>query len=102
MSIATKNTFLETPLQHAIVMYNDQIVPRLTKENKVIAISAAVELSLYYLVVDRVFRPHKNLRHIPYFGYWSVIKSLLNGESIFDRGYKVNLAQVDALGSNGL
>jgi hypothetical protein len=97
-----QNKFLEVPLQNAITLYNNEVVPRLTKKNKVIAISVAVALSLVYIIRDRVFKPPRNLRHIPYFGYFSVIKSLMNGESIFDRGYKYNVPHADCKNSNGL
>jgi hypothetical protein len=90
MSILTKE-FPSALLQDAMVLFNKIVSPRLTKQNKFIGITLAVSISLAYMIRDRVFKPPKNIRHIPYFGYLSVIKSIFANDSIFDRAYKVNL-----------
>jgi hypothetical protein len=94
--------FLQNQLDHAITLYNDQILPRLTKKTKVIAISTAVALSVVFYVRDTVFKPPKNLRHIPYIGYFSKIKSILIGESYWDRVYRVKLPLLESKDHNGL
>lgn len=90
-----QNTFLKVPLENALTLYSNEIVPRLTKKNKVISISVAVVLSLVYLIRDRVLKPPRNLRHIPYVSYFGVIKSTLFHESIWSRAYKVHLPEID-------
>ncbi|GAA5814314.1 hypothetical protein MFLAVUS_007808 [Mucor flavus] len=81
-----KNTFLQLPLNNAVEIYNSKAVPHLIKKNKIIAISVAVAISLFYIIRDQVFKPPRNLRHIPYFGYFSILKSIIKNESLFDRG----------------
>lgn len=95
MSLITKE-FPNALLQNASALYDKIIAPRLTQKNKTIGISVAVALTLVYIIRDRVFKPPKNIRHIPYFGYSSVIKSLINGDSFFDRCYKVALPFLDS------
>lgn len=98
----TENTFLQAPLQNAIQLYNQEIVPRLTKKNKVIAISAAVALSLVYFIQDRIMKPPRKLRHIPYLSYFDTLKSMWRNESIWDRSHRVHLPEIEAEGSKGL
>lgn len=45
MSLLLQNSFLEAPLNDALSLYQNEIVPRLTKKNKAIAIGVAVTLS---------------------------------------------------------
>ncbi|KAG2229948.1 hypothetical protein INT48_003493 [Thamnidium elegans] len=86
-----KNTFLQQPLNNAVEIYNSNVVPHLIKKNKTIAISVAVAISIFYIIRDQVFRPPRNLRHIPYFGYFSILGSILKNESLFDRGKRVSM-----------
>ncbi|KAI8054831.1 cytochrome P450 [Thamnidium elegans] len=86
-----KNTFLQQPLNNAVEIYNSKVVPHLIKKNKTIAISVAVAISIFYIIRDQVFRPPRNLRHIPYFGYFSILGSILKNESLFDRGKRVSM-----------
>lgn len=58
MSLLQKS-FLKVPLQDAVMLYNNEIVPRLTKKNKVIAISVAIVMYLVYLVTDRILTTKK-------------------------------------------
>nr|BDB32861.1 cytochrome P450 monooxygenase [Thamnidium elegans] len=98
----TENTFLQVPLQNAIQLYNQEVVPRLTKKNKVIAISAAVALSLIYFIQDRIMKPPRKLRHIPYLGYFDTLRSMWRNESIWDRSHRVHLPAIEAKDSKGL
>lgn len=97
-----QNSFLEVPLQNAINLYNNEVVPRLTKRNKVIGITAAVAISLVYLIREKILKPPKKIRHIPYLGFTTLVKSILANESISDRTYKLNLPQLHKPGNKGL
>lgn len=97
-----ENSFLKLPLQNATQLYNDEVVPRLTKKNKVIAISAAVALSIIYFIRDRVTKPPRKLRHIPYLSYFGVLKSMYSKESVRDRSARVHIPEINSENSNGL
>ncbi|KAI9345054.1 cytochrome P450 [Pilaira anomala] len=101
MSLSEK-TFLQIPLQNSLKFYNEEIVPRLTKKNKVIAISAAVALSLIYFIQDRILKPPRHLRHLPYLSYFGTLKSLWKGESIWDRQHRLHLPLIESENNNGL
>ncbi|KAI9345052.1 cytochrome P450, partial [Pilaira anomala] len=88
--LLTNYNFLQAPLQDVIQLYNKEIIPKLTKKNKVIAISAAVVLSLAYFIQDRVLKPPRKLRHIPYISFIGKLKSIWMGESRWDHGYKAH------------
>lgn len=96
-----QNPFLQEQWNLAIALYNDKVVPNSTKKNRVIAISAAVTFAIAYLIRDRVLQPPRKLRHIPYIGYFSVLKSLFTGESFWDRAYRVRIPRVESEGSKG-
>lgn len=97
-----ENSFLKLPLQNAIQLYSDEVVPRLTKRNKVIAISVAVALSFIYFIRDRVTKPPRKLRHIPYLSYFGVLKSMYSKESVRDRSARVHIPEINSENSNGL
>lgn len=97
-----QNSFLETPLQNAIELYNKEIVPRLTKKNKSIAISVAVALSIVYFIKERVMKPPRKLRHIPYISYLDTVRAMFNHESVWNRAYRVYLPIVDSAGNKGI
>lgn len=101
MSLSEK-TFLQIPLQNALKLYNEEIVPRLSKKNKVIAISAAVALSLIYFIQDRILKPPRHLRHLPYLSYFGTLKSMWKGESIWDRQHRLHLPLIESENNNGL
>lgn len=100
--IIKNNAFLQAPLQRAIEIYQQQVVPRLTKKNKTIGIAAAVTLTLIYLIRDRVLKPPRNIRHIPYQGYFDFIKSIYQKETYWDRAHRWTLPHIDSESSNGL
>ncbi|KAI8054841.1 cytochrome P450 [Thamnidium elegans] len=97
-----ENSFLKLPLQNAIQLYGDEVVPRLTKRNKVIAIGTAVALSIIYFLRDRVTKPPRKLRHIPYLSYFGVLKSMYYKESVRDRSARVHIPEINSENSNGL
>nr|BDB32877.1 cytochrome P450 monooxygenase [Thamnidium elegans] len=94
--MSLQSGFLQVPLKNAIEIYINEVIPRLTKKNKVIGISVAIFMSLILLIRDRVFKPPRNLRHIPYFGYYSLIKSIASGESLYDRSMRVHVPLVNS------
>lgn len=96
-----QNEFLKVPLENAIKVFNTEIVPRLTKKNKSIAISVAVALSLVYFIRDLV-KPPKKFRHIPYVSHLGAIWSSLVYESVWDRAYRVHLPELNKKEHNGL
>ncbi|CAO3639437.1 unnamed protein product [Mucor hiemalis] len=97
-----QNFFLEAPLQNAVNLYNNEVLPRLTKRNKVIGISAAVAISLVFLIRENVLKPPKKIRHIPYLSFIKVVKSMFANESISDRTYKLNLPKLHSPENKGL
>lgn len=94
--------YLKLPLHRAIQLYNQHIVPRLTKKNQAIAISTAITLSLVYYIQDRLLKPPRHLRHIPYAGLFSTLKSFWNRECFWDRAHKLHLPLIEAENSKGL
>ncbi|KAI7873099.1 cytochrome P450 [Mucor mucedo] len=82
--------------------YKNQVIPRLTKKNKFISIAVAVALSVAYLIGEMILKPPRNLRHIPYVGYFSIIKSMITNESKWNRAYRVHLAEIDKPNHKGL
>jgi hypothetical protein len=83
----------------SVEFYNKYVVPKLTTKNKVIAISTAVALSTY-LLVDRLFRPPKNLRHIPYQSYFSFVQSAINKENYCMKAERFALPFINSPANN--
>jgi hypothetical protein len=97
-----QNTFLESPLKHAIALYNHEIIPRLSRRNKAIAITAAITMSFVLIVREKILKPPKKLRHIPYISLFTLIGSLLKGESIWNRSYRVYFPIINSKKGSGL
>lgn len=88
-------------LNFAVTLYN-QYVPKLTHRNKVIAISTAVVLYAIMQFREKVLKPPRNLRHVPHVSTLVILKSLLMGESYWDRSYRKLIPLVDAPENNGI
>ncbi|CAO3644051.1 unnamed protein product [Mucor hiemalis] len=86
----------------AVASFTSKLNLILDTKSKRVGITVAIVMTLIHIIRDRVFKPPKNLRHIPYFGYYSVFKSLYKGESLFDRGYRVNLPLLNSGNSIGV
>jgi hypothetical protein len=56
------------------------ISPHTRKKAGVISVSAAVFLTLLYSVIQKINRPPKALRHLPYVGYLSFLKYVFKDE----------------------
>lgn len=80
--------------ERAIAIYNERIIPKLTPKNKVIAISVAITMSIVY-VFQKALKPPKNLRHIRHVHPFSMIRSILIGETFWSRAYRVYIPLVD-------
>ncbi|KAG2204329.1 hypothetical protein INT47_009371 [Mucor saturninus] len=96
-----QHEFLKVPLENALVIFNKHIVPRLTKKNKSIAISAAVAMSVVYFITE-LLKPPKKLRHIPYVSHLGAVWSSLVYEPVWDRAYRVHLPELTKKGHPGL
>ena len=101
MSLLQKK-IMETPLKNVFDLYNKEVVPRLTKKNKVIGISAAVIISLVYLIREKVVKPPKKLRHIPYISFFNQVSALFKGESLWSRTYRMYLPKTYSPENKGL
>lgn len=91
MSTIISKDLLTFQMQKLINFFNNEVASRLTKKNKIIGISVAATMTLIYIIQDWALKPPRNLRHMPYVGYYSVIKSLSFNESFFERAHRVNL-----------
>lgn len=98
----TENSFLKVPWETAITLYNNEIVPRVTKKNKRLTISAAIAMALVYFIRDKVFKPPRNIRHISYLSYLGSSISALLSQSIWDRAYAAHIPEIDRVDGNGL
>lgn len=83
-------------------LYNLYISPYLSKRNKIIGISTAITMSLCYIIRDRVLKPPRQLRHIPYHSHFQVLRAILTGESYWDRSYRLTIPEIDSKESNGI
>lgn len=101
MSLVQNNASLyQNTLTSILSFYKNAVLPRLTQRNKNIGISVAIALSLAYYIQDRILKPPRNIRHIPYCGYFHMIKSLIIGRgTFFDRGYKYDVPYLNKPGN---
>jgi hypothetical protein len=96
-----RRPFLQVPLKNIAEIYNDQILPRMTKKNKVVAISTAIILMITYKL-NKLLRPPRHLAHIPYQSYFSLISSLLTKKTFLERSQHFGLPLINSKESNGL
>ncbi|KAI9257800.1 cytochrome P450 [Helicostylum pulchrum] len=96
-----ENSFLKAPLQTIVQLYSNEIAPRIPKNNKLVSISAAVILSLVYLIIDKA-KPPRKLRHLPYISLFCILKSTYYKESVRDRCHRVHIPIIESENSNGL
>lgn len=94
------SSLLRTTFDQFYDVYNQYIVPRLTKRNKSIAISTAIAVSLYFYLES--FKPPKKLRHIPYQHYFSSLKAALRGETFIQQTEEFRLPLINSPGNNGI
>ncbi|KAI8079517.1 cytochrome P450 [Gilbertella persicaria] len=88
--------------QSLVDVYRDTILPRLTQRNKAIGIGLAVALTFLYYVQDRLLKPPKQFRHLPYQSYFELIQSVIQKESYWDRAYRTVMPKIDTKESCGL
>ena len=73
-----------------------QYIQKIAKSHKSTSITFAVALTLVYFIRDQFILPPRNLRHIPSFGYLSILRSLFKRESPHDPGNNVNVPYMNA------
>jgi hypothetical protein len=96
-----QNSFMKIPYANLANIYSNEIAPRLTRRNKVIAISAAILLIISYKITN-IIRPPRKLLHIPYQGYFSFFLNLLRNEPVIQRAQRFSLPLLNSKDSNGL
>ncbi|OBZ91245.1 hypothetical protein A0J61_00715 [Choanephora cucurbitarum] len=89
-------------VQYLIELYHKHVADHLTKKNKKIGITAAVVATLVYYIHDRIFKPPKELRHIPYQTYYSFVGSILRQESLWESYRRKILPVMDDKDNDGI
>ncbi|KAI7899442.1 cytochrome P450 [Cokeromyces recurvatus] len=69
--------------------------------NKFFSTTAFI-LSIIYVINERILKPPKRLRHIPYQGYFELFKSIKNKESYWDRSYRLTLPYINSPKNNNV
>lgn len=95
-----QTNLLQAPINKALNIY--EILIRITKKSKAVGTSVAIFMLLAYVIRDRIFKPPKSPLHIPYFRYYSIIKSLYKRESLFDRGARLTILFINDSRNDGL
>ncbi|KAI8877924.1 cytochrome P450 [Backusella circina FSU 941] len=91
-----KNYFLNTPFLKQLQLIS-------TNKKKVISVTAASSFILFLIYsVNKLVRPPKNLRHIPYQSFFQFCVALLKNESIMERSRYYSQKYLDKKGSTGL
>jgi hypothetical protein len=70
MSSILQNRYIQEQLNLATTLYNEYILPRLTKKNQTIAISTAVAISLVYLIREKILKPPKKASPYSLYHLW--------------------------------
>jgi hypothetical protein len=92
MSILQKD-FLNIPFLKQSIVIN----------KKVLSITAASSFILFLVYgIDKLVRPPKNLRHIPYQNFFQFCTALLKNESIMERSRYYSQKYLDIKDSTGL
>lgn len=95
-----QTNLLQAPVNKALNIY--EILIRIIKKSKAVGTSVAIFMLLAYVVRDRIFKPPKSLLHIPYFRYYSIIKSLYKRESLFDCAARLTILFINDSSNDGL
>jgi hypothetical protein len=91
---------LTSVIQNAINVYKAMFIHFLKhRRGSVISASLLVWLGMK---LESTFRPPENLRHIPHFGLFGVIRSLIKGERYTDIALYTSLPEIDSPGSKGI
>jgi hypothetical protein len=100
--MSLQKEFLRVPLQTALDICNNQVVPRLTTRNKVIAITSAISLSFIYYIHQKILKPPKVFEDLPHESVFDVIWSAIRGESITDYAQRGTLPLLYSSNGQGL
>jgi hypothetical protein len=87
-------------IENAVTVYKEMLLPFLKHRS-----SSLISASLFVWFVaklDNILRPPENLRHIPYFGLFGVIRSLIRGERYTDIALSTSLPEIHSPGSKGV
>lgn len=68
------------PVNDILIKVQEEWLKRKSDKSTKITIGAAVALVLFYSVYDKVAKPPRKLRHIPYVNFFSYFKMMLKGE----------------------
>ncbi|KAI8881514.1 cytochrome P450 [Backusella circina FSU 941] len=96
-----QSSYLEVSFKNLTNIYNSEIVLRLTKRNKIVAISAAIILIISYKI-NNIIRPPRKLLHIPHQGFFNFFLNLLRNEPTIQRAQRYSLPLINSKNSNGL
>ncbi|KAI7905066.1 cytochrome P450 [Cokeromyces recurvatus] len=73
------------------------------KKNRFFTIKAAViYFVILYMIRNRILKPPKSLRHIPYQGYFDLFKLIIGKESYWDYTHRLVLPLINSKQSNGI
>ncbi|CAO3627023.1 unnamed protein product [Cunninghamella blakesleeana] len=72
---------VSTTVNDLLIKVKEEWLKRKSDKSTAISIGAAVSLLFLYSAYDKVCRPNKNIRHIPYVSFFQYFKSLASGKS---------------------
>ncbi|KAG0181653.1 cytochrome P450-dit2 [Apophysomyces sp. BC1021] len=78
------------------------IITRYLAGHRRVSISSAVALTVLYLIYDKINKPPRSLRHIPYVGYINTITSALRGRSSADISSDYSIPLIKSEAHNGV
>ncbi|KAI9476252.1 MAG: cytochrome P450 [Benjaminiella poitrasii] len=89
-------------LQYLLNFYPKIIAQQLSNGKKRMTMGlVALTISLLYVFHEKLLKPPKNIRHIPYLGYFDYIRSIIKKESYWDRAHRNLLPMIDSPQNNG-
>jgi hypothetical protein len=95
-----QNQFMNQAIRGVLTMYKGMVFPYL-KYRRGSIISASILVWLVFKL-DGIFRPPKNIRHIPYFGMFGMLCSVIKGERYTDSALRTSLPEINSRESNGI
>jgi hypothetical protein len=87
-------------IENAVTVYKEMVIPFL--KHRCGSIISASLLVWFIAKLDNILRPPENLRHIPYFGLFGMIRSLVKKERYTDIALSTSLLEINSPGSKGV
>jgi hypothetical protein len=87
-------------IQSTVTIYKEMAPPVLNHRRG--SIISAILFVWLGMKLDSIFRPPENLRHIPYFGLFGVIRSIIKGERYTDSALRTSLPEINGSESRGI